>query len=310
MKIHYGLDSFEATSKVVLTTGTFDGVHLGHKKIIERLTELSKKLNGESVLLTFTPHPRLVLFPENNDLRLLNTQEEKNQLLAKSGIDHLIIHPFTREFSRLSSLEFVRDLLVNQANIHTLVIGYNHHFGRNREGGYESLEEFAEVFGFHLEEIPAEDLDNVNISSTKVRAALEEGNASLAKDYLGYEYSLTGKVVEGNKIGRSLGYPTANLEVQDRNKLVPCNGVYAVKVSVGPDEYKGMLNIGFRPTVNGDVGKRTIEVHLLDFEGDLYGREITVRFVKRIREEREFESVERLKEQLNIDFNNTQQIFR
>jgi riboflavin kinase/FMN adenylyltransferase len=308
LRIHYGIDSFESDKKVVLTTGTFDGVHLGHKKILSRIVDLAKKLKGESVLLTFHPHPRLVLFPENSDLRLLNSQSEKLQLLEETGIDHIIVHPFTHDFSRLSSLEFVRDLLVNKVGIDLLVIGYNHHFGRNREGSFDSLCEFAEVFGFDVEEIPAHDLEKVNISSTKIRHALEEGDVELAGKFLGYPYFITGSVVQGSRVGREIGFPTANIQVNERFKLIPADGVYAVQVAWKEGFLSGMLNIGVRPTVDSQK-RKSIEVHLLDFDEDIYGKELQVRFIKRIREERQFESLEALKQQLEIDQNRTRNIF-
>jgi len=307
LKLHHGIDSFKSDRKVILTTGTFDGVHLGHRKILKRLCDKAKKLGGESVLLTFHPHPRLVLFPENSDLKLLNSSEEKQQLLEEAGLDHLIVHPFTHDFSRLSSLEFVRDLLVNKVGIDALVIGYNHHFGRNREGGYESLTDFAEVFDFEVEEIPAEDLENVNISSTKIRQSLEEGNVELANSFLGHYYMLHGKVVHGSQKGRELGYPTANLKVKERYKLIPMDGVYAVEVFRGEKWLPAMMNIGVRPTVD-EKKRHSLEVHLLDFNEDLYEKDLKIRFVKRIREERQFQNIEALKEQLDIDRNRTRNI--
>ncbi len=292
---------------MILTTGTFDGVHLGHRKILKRLCDKATRLGGESVLLTFHPHPRLVLFPENSDLKLLNSQEEKFRLLEKQGLDHLIVHPFTHDFSRLSSLEFVRDLLVNKLAIDALVIGYNHHFGRNREGGFDSLTDFAEVFDFEVEEIPAEDLENVNISSTKIRQALNEGNVELANSYLDHAYELCGEVVHGSHKGRELGFPTANIKMNEHYKLIPKDGVYAVEVHHGDKWIPGMMNIGVRPTI--DKKKRhSLEVHLLDLNEDLYGKELCLRFIKRIRDEREFQNFDALKDQLQIDRSRTRNI--
>ena len=222
MKVYRGLEEFEKLDNAVVTTGTFDGVHQGHRKILDRLMEVAKKSNGESVLLTFFPHPRMVLQPES-DLKLINTIDEKIKLLRKEGIDHLIIQPFTKEFSRTTSLEFVRDLLVNQIGTKKLVIGYDHHFGRNREGSFDHLKEFGPIYGFEVEEISVQDVDNVNVSSTKVRKALEEGEVDVAANYLGHSFFIEGEVVHGKKMGRELGYPTANLKIENPYKLIPGN---------------------------------------------------------------------------------------
>jgi riboflavin kinase/FMN adenylyltransferase len=283
----------------IVTTGTFDGVHFGHRKIIDRLKQVAQKNDGETVLLTFSLHPRMVLFPDDNDLKLLNTLEEKKALLAKAGIDHLIVHPFTKEFSRTSSINFVRDILVNQLNTHRLVIGYNHHFGRNREGSFEHLKEFAPVYGFEVEEIPVQLLDDVGVSSTKIRKALGRGDVKTAADYLGYEYPLSAKVVEGEQLGRTIGFPTANLVVEDALKLIPADGVYAVKVDLGARTYKGMMNIGVKPTLGST--QRTLEVNLFDFDEQIYGASVTIHFVERIRDELGFENLEALRSQLHKD---------
>ena len=232
MKIYSSIEAFTEVDRPIVTTGTFDGVHFGHRKIIKRLRQLAHDSAGETVLLTFFPHPRIVLFPDDHGLSLLNTMEEKEALLEEAGIQHLIIHPFTKEFSRLSSINFVRDILVNQLNTHKLVIGYNHHFGRNREGSFEHLKEFAPVYGFEVEEIPAQLLDDVGVSSTKIRKALSSGAVAQAAEFLGYHYSISAQVAHGNAIGRSLDFPTANLQPNDELKLIPQNGVYAVWVVV------------------------------------------------------------------------------
>ncbi len=300
MKIYYGLNEFGNVKNPVVTTGTFDGVHLGHRKIINRLKEISLKIGGETVILSFSPHPRLVLFPEDNNLKLLSSDSEKTKLLAEAGVAHLIIHPFTKEFSRLSSAEYVRDVLVNKIGTKKLVIGYNHQFGRNREGSFEHLKEFGFSYGFEVEEIPALDLDNVNISSTKIREALIRGDISTAARYLGYNYSITGKVVQSSKTGRTIGFPTANIVPCERLKMIPSDGVYAVEVFHKGAELKGMMNIGVKPTVT-EQNKRTIEVHIFDFNKDIYDQELTVVFRKRLREEKKFSSLEGLKAQLEID---------
>ena len=268
MKVYTSIEEFQNVDRPIVTTGTFDGVHFGHRKIIDRLKKVAQNCDGETVLLTFSPHPRMVLFPDDQDLKLLNTIEEKKQLLEKAGVQHLIVHSFTKEFSRISSINFVRDVLVNKLNTHKLVIGYNHHFGRNREGSFEHLQEFAPLYGFDVEEIPVQLLDNMGVSSTKIRKALFQGNVETAAEYLGYKYQLSGTVVKGNAIGRTIGFPTANLKLVDAKKIIPNDGVYAVWVTVDGVSYKGMMNIGKKPTINNLT--RTLEVHLLEFEQDIY----------------------------------------
>ena len=280
--------------------GTFDGVHKGHKVIIDRLRQIASRFNGESVVLTFYPHPRMVLQPDN-DMRLLTTIAEKKVLLEKAGIDHLIIHPFDKKFSRLSSIEFVRDILVNQIGTKKLVIGYDHHFGRNREGSFEHLSEFGPIYGFDVEEIPAQEVDEVNVSSTKIRRALNHGEIEIAKAYLGYSYFLHGKVVHGDKLGRKLGFPTANIEVDNSYKLIPANGIYSVMVERKGQEFPGMANIGTRPTITGSNGLLKLEVNLFDFSDDLYDEELKVTFLEYIREEKKFDSTEELIEAMKED---------
>ena len=298
MRIYHNIEEFEKVQKAVVTTGTFDGVHVGHLKIINRLCELANKNGGETVLLTFFPHPRMVLFSDG-DLKLINTKNEKIALLEKAGIDHLIIHPFSREFSRLSSVEFVRDILVNKIGTNCLVIGYNHHFGRNREGTFEHLKEFGPIYGFEVEEISAEDVHEVSVSSTKIRNALKKGDIKTAKSYLDYDFGLTGIVVKGNHLGHQIGFPTANIKVLDSYKLIPANGVYGVRVKYKEEVYKGMLNIGMRPTIGG--AEKTVEVHIIDFELDLYGEELSIYFDSWIRDEQKFEHIAALKRQLEKD---------
>lgn len=300
MNVYHGIENFKKIAYPVVTTGTFDGVHLGHMTIINRLKEVAKKQNGETVLLTFFPHPRMVL-QEDNDLKLINTLQEKISLLEKAGIDHLIIHPFTREFSRLTSLEFVRDLIANKIGTKRLVIGYDHHFGRNREGSFEHLMEFGNLYGFEVEEIPAQDIDNVNVSSTKIRKALTEGDLKTANEYLTHPFSISGKVVSGAQNGRKLGYPTANIQVEEAYKLIPAFGIYAVKVQVNNQTYNGMLNIGVRPSISDADGKPTIEVNIFDFDGDIYGQDIIVQLVDRIRAEEKFPTLDDLVNQMHLD---------
>lgn len=298
MKVYNHIHEFTGAANAVVTTGTFDGVHLGHQQIIRRLRETAARTGGETVLLTFFPHPRMVLFPERAQL-LLNTQEEKTALLEKAGIDHLVVHPFTREFSMLSSADFIQDILVGKLGTKTLVIGHDHHFGRNREGSFAHLKEFGPVYGFEVEEIPAREVEHTTVSSTKIRQALGQGDVETADALLGYRYMLSGMVVKGRQLGRSIDFPTANIRVDDPYKLVPADGVYAVYVNRLGQRFKGMLNIGMRPTIDGK--ERTIEVNILDFDADLYGENLTLEFVKRLRDEQKFSGLDALKEQLQKD---------
>ncbi len=313
MKVYTDIKDFEKArlsepfiKNPIVTTGTFDGVHLGHQKIINRLQEIAKADNGEIVLLTFYPHPRMVLFPDDNELKLLSTQEEKIRLLENFGVNHLIIHPFTKDFSRLTSVEFVRNILVNAIGTKKLVIGYNHHFGRNREGSFEHLKEYSSLYGFDVEEIPAKDIDHIEISSTKIRNALLAGDVETAHNYLGHYYEISGTVVEGNKLGRTIGYPTANIHITDKYKLIPADGVYAVKVKHNNTIYNGMLNIGNNPTIKNKG--RSIEVNIFNFDKDIYTQQLSVLFVKRLRNEEKFNGIEALTEQLSIDKKNSLEI--
>ncbi len=298
MKIHQGLHTALNIPHPIVTAGTFDGVHAGHGKIIEKLKALAAEHKGETVLITFEPHPRLVLFPEDNGLKLLSTSEERNELLREAGIDHLIIVPFTKDFSRLSSNEWIH-MLVENLLLHTLVIGYDHHFGRNREGSIGQLKQLSKELEFNLVEIPAQDIDDIRVSSTKIRQALMEGDVKSANSCLGHPYSFTGIVVEGNRKGREIGYPTANLEIRNPLKLIPADGVYAVNAVVDNKIHQGMLNIGFRPTVDGK--KHAIEVHIFNLEQNLYGTAITIQLMSRIRNEIKFENIDALKSQLDHD---------
>lgn len=299
MKIYEGLAGFTPVRNAVVTSGTFDGVHLGHQKILNRIREIARTIHGETVLITFWPHPRLVLYPDEHNLRLLSTFEEKTKLLRQFGIDHLITIPFTQEFSQMSSQEFISKILIESIETKKLVIGYDHRFGKNREGSFEYLKANSLTFGFELEEIPRQDVDEIGVSSTKIRRALESGDVITASNCLGRPYELNGIVIKGQQIGRSIGFPTANIHIPNDYKLIPKDGVYAVEASVDGSIYKAMLNIGNRPTVDGT--KKTVEANLFDFQGDLYDRQITVYFREFLREERKFENLEALKIQLVLD---------
>ena len=301
MKIYSNINEFTGVDRPIITTGTFDGVHFGHRKIIDRLIKTADSNKGESVILTFSPHPRMVLFPDDHGLQLINTIEEKIELLEKAGVQHLIIHPFTLEFSRMTSIQFVRDILVNQFKTHKLVIGYDHHFGRNREGSFAHLKEFSPLYGFEVEEIPVQLLDDVGVSSTKIRNALLDGQVDLANEYLGYQFTILGKVIKGKQIGRKIGFPTANLLVQDSTKLIPKEGVYSVDVLFNKVVYQAMMNIGQSPTVG--VKSRRLEVHIFDFDQDIYEQSIRVFLKEKIRDEIRFESLDLLKQQLQKDKN-------
>lgn len=299
MKIYEGLNEFLPVKNPVVTSGTFDGVHLGHQKILHRIREIARSVEGETVLITFWPHPRLVLYPEEHKLRLLSTFEEKAKLLRQFGIDHLVTIPFTKEFSQLTSKEFIEEVIVNKIQTKKLVIGYDHRFGKNREGSFEYLKENCSSYGFELEEISRQDVDEIGVSSTKIRQALESGDIETANSYLGRPYELNGLVVKGQQIGRSIGFPTANVHIPNDYKLIPKDGVYAVEASVNGSIYKSMLNIGNRPTVDGS--KKSVEAHLFDFQGDLYDKQITIYLKAYLREEQKFENLEGLKAQLQKD---------
>ncbi len=300
MQIHYDLNNFKALNPVV-TIGTFDGVHLGHREVISELKVLSNLSGGESVIFTFEPHPRVVLSPLEDSLRLLSTKEEKINLMRNIGVDHLVIYPFTTEFSRLTYAEFVTGILVGKMNISSLVVGYDHRFGQGREGDFHSLEVLSRSLNFKVEQLSQLIVENKVVSSTKIRNALEKGNISQANHYLGYKYTLSGKVVEGNRIGRTIGFPTANIDTCDQHKLVPGDGVYAVNIECDGKTYNGMLNIGIRPTVNSNADHKTIEVNIFDFDEDIYNHNITALFVDKIRDEKKFERLEDLQEQLKKD---------
>jgi len=308
VKVYHSIEDFPSEINTIITTGTFDGVHKGHKQVIKRLNDIAKKQGCESVLLTFYPHPRHVLYPDDQQLKLLNTIDEKTEELKKSGLQHFVVHEFTKEFSRTKSVNFIRDLLVNKLKMKHMVVGYNHHFGRNREGSYDDLKELAELYNFELERIPPQNEGDVTISSTKVRELLLTGDVEKAATYLGYSYPINGKVVKGNARGRTIGFPTANILVENMWKLIPTDGVYAVKIKLKKKQFYGMLNIGERPTLSDN--EHRIEVHIFDFSADIYGADIKVEFVKRIRDEQQFDNLELLKKQLQIDENNCKKFFR
>jgi riboflavin kinase/FMN adenylyltransferase len=299
MRIYYSIDDFSPVKNAVVTSGTFDGVHVGHKKILSRLTEVARKSGGETVVITFWPHPRLVLYPDDKQLRLLNTFEEKAELLKKQGVNHLLRIPFTKEFSQLSSEDFITKILVEKIGTKKLVIGYDHHFGKNREGSFEQLKLNAPKYGFEVEEIPRQDVDHVTVSSTTIRKAIESADLDTANHLLGQPYMLSGRVVKGDQLGRQLGYPTANIEIDSIHKLIPADGIYAVHVHHASIPYKGALYIGNRPTVDGT--KKVIEVNIFNFAKEIYGESLTVEFYKFIRGDQKFDSLEELKAQITID---------
>lgn len=315
MRIYRSLDEFKSLDNAIVTIGTFDGVHIGHQKILNNLVSCAKENQGESVLLTFFPHPRLIINPDDENLRLINDIEEKVHQLAISGLDHLIITPFTRDFSNQNAEEYIRNVLVNKLGTKTIIIGYDHHFGKDRKGSIKDLKRLSEIYDFQVLEIPKQDIEDVAVSSTRIREALIMGNIETANKYLGYPFELTGTVVKGDQIGRQIGFPTANLNINESHKLIPAYGIYAVEVeifdsrpSINATEYvipspqqtaSGMCYIGTRPTIDGMV--RKIEVNLLDFKDDLYNKTIQVKFLKHIRGDERYDSLEELQEQIKID---------
>ncbi len=309
MKIHRDLNDFYARNPV-LTVGTFDGVHLGHRKIIARLLNLAKAINGESIIFTFDPHPRKIVASAETNLRLLTTLDEKIELFEQSGIDHLIIYPFTPEFAQLTYEQFVEQILVGQIHTKSLVVGYDHKFGRGRQGDFEFLKGCADRHEFQIEKLDVLLMNESNVSSTKIREAIQIGDFDTANAFLGYSFVLHGTVVEGQKLGRQIQFPTANIEASDPDKIIPGYGVYAVQAKVQNKTYRGMLNIGSRPTVNHNADHRSIEVHLFDFDSDIYGEHLELIFFRKLREEQKFESLDALKEQLARDKADTISFFQ
>jgi riboflavin kinase/FMN adenylyltransferase len=302
MQIHHNTDHLPAFRKAVVTIGTFDGVHTGHARILHQLREEAIRVDGETVIITFFPHPRKVVKGGTQDIRLINTLPEKIDLLSWQGIDHLVIVPFTEAFSQLSAQEYIEEFLLAKFHPHTVIIGYDHRFGKGRQGDYHLLEAFSTSAGFHLQEIPVQLLDEVSVSSTRIREAILRADIATANQLLGYPFFFSGKVVKGNQLGRTLGYPTANLEINSAEKLIPVDGVYAVEAQLLPAEaprLKGMMGIGIRPTINGT--HRTVEVNLFDFDQDIYGRELRVFVIKYLRPELKFNSLDELKTALAQD---------
>lgn len=299
MKVYYSLNELPQIKNAIVTQGTFDGVHVAHLVILNRLKQIATERKGESVVITFHPHPRMVIFPDDHGLKLLHTLDEKIAALEKAGVDHLLIIPFTKDFSRLTSLQFIQDIIVNKLNTKVLVIGYNHRFGKNREGTFVNLKEYSSIYGFEVEEIPEQDIDDVAVSSSQIRIALNNGDVKLASKYLLYPYQIKGKVTKGKQLGRTIGFPTANIVLNDENKQIPADGVYAVIVFFNKRTFFGMLNIGMRPTVDGLT--HTVEVHMFDFDEDIYDKELSVQFVDKLRNEIKFENLAALTNQLEND---------
>lgn len=300
MKIFKSIKDFSSDKETILTLGTFDGVHKGHQKILKKITQGTENGKYESLVLTFFPHPRMVL-QDNSDIKLLNTIEEKIYLLEAIGIENLVIHPFDEIFSQLTAEDFVRTVLVDQFNIHKIIIGHDHRFGKNRTANIDDLIGFGEKYGFEVEQISVQEINDISVSSTKVRKSLLEGDMALANKYLGYNYFLSGTVVKGKQLGRTIGFPTANIKIEEDYKLIPHNGVYIVRSMINKKTVFGMMNIGFNPTVSGE--KLAIEIHFLDFDTNLYDQKLTVSILKYLRSEQKFDSVDLLTQQLEKDKN-------
>ena len=298
MKTIHGIENFPADEASIVTIGTFDGVHLGHQQILKQLIDTSRKSKLKSVLLTFFPHPRMVLQPDIS-MRLIQTIQEREKALQKTGLDYLVIHPFSTEFSRLSADDYVKQILVEQLNVRKVVVGYDHRFGRNRTASLEDMYHYADIHEFEVIEINAEKIESTAVSSTKIRKAIDEGNIELANTYLGHSFTIEGMVIDGDKRGRELSYPTANIDLQNQHKIVPKQGVYLVKSKLKGRVVYGMMNIGTKPTFGTTMP--SIEVHFFDWNGDLYGQAVQVELLKWVREERKFSSVEELQTQIQAD---------
>ncbi|GFZ88907.1 riboflavin biosynthesis protein [Aquaticitalea lipolytica] len=301
MKKNINFTNYNNSNATIVTIGTFDGVHIGHQKIIKRLVDIAHKKHLNSVVLTFFPHPRMVL-QNNNDIKLLNTIEERETILSDLGLDYLVVKTFTKKFANLSAEEFVKNILVDKLNAKHIIIGYDHRFGKGRSANIDDLKSFGKQYDFEVEEISVQDIEDVSVSSTKIRIALNDGDILTANTYLGYSFYITGKVVKGKGLGRKIGFPTANLEIAEDYKLIPKNGVYVIKTSIENKLVYGMMNIGMNPTVNGT--KKTIEAHFFNFNNDIYNQTLKIEFVARLRDEQKFESVELLKKQLKLDEKN------
>lgn len=307
MKIYHNIEDFAPLTNAIVTSGTFDGVHLGHQLILSRLKETAKNQNGETVVITFWPHPRLIVSPDSDGILLLSTLEEKIELLENFGINHLLILPFTRKLSELSGHDYVEKILLKGIGTKTLVIGYDHRFGKNREGGFDFLKNNTDKYKIDIVEIPRQEIENLTISSTKIRKALLQGRIEEAKGLLGRNYSFSGLVKKGRQLGRTIGFPTANVHTEKTYKLIPSKGVYAVKVYLRDKMYKGVMNIGSRPTVEGEG--ITQEVHILDFDDDIYGEKLKVEIISFLRSEKKFNDIKELVKQIRIDCDNAKTVF-
>lgn len=299
MHIYHHIDDFTPLKNAVVTIGTFDGVHIGHRKNISGIKELAENTGGETVILTFFPHPRMILHPEDDSIKLITTIAEKAALMEALGVDHLIITPFSRDFSNQSAESYIRDVLVNKIGTKKIVIGYDHRFGKDRQGGFEDLQRLGPVYGFDVVEIPEQDINEVAISSTRIRHALLSGDIELANTCLGYPFFITGTVIRGDQIGRQIGYPTANIAIEEKYKLIPADGIFAVKVNITGEQYDGMAYIGARPTVNGLT--RNIEVNIFDFDREIYNQQISMEFHNFVRGDMKFNSLDELKAQIARD---------
>ncbi|MBK9283479.1 MAG: bifunctional riboflavin kinase/FAD synthetase [Sphingobacteriaceae bacterium] len=291
---------FRIEKPTIVTIGTFDGVHLGHQKILSRLQQLKKKHGLTTLVLTFEPHPRMILEPDNDELKLLTLIDEKLDMLENYGVDVTVVYPFDKEFSNIEAVDYIENILVNNLHVKYLVIGYDHHFGKNRGGNIKLFEKLKDKYGYHIEEIDALDIDKSTISSSRIRKSIEQGHMNMANNFLGHNYFLNATVVHGKKLGRTLGYPTANLKIVSKNKLIPKQGVYFVTVTFGKNNYYGMLNIGLNVTTDTDTNIK-IEVNIFDFEGDLYGKTLKISFNNYLREEKKFNNLEELTQALNRD---------
>ena len=308
MKVHYGIESYKNIKNPVVTVGTFDGVHYGHQKIINRLKRIADECDGESVLLTFDPHPRKVLFKEQS-LKLINTIDEKIKILSNLGLDHLVIYPFTNDFSMFSAQEYISELLIKTLKTHFLVIGYDHHFGNKREGDINLLKKAEKKYPFNLEEIKAHEIDEIKVSSTKIRNAIDNGNIHLFEEYCGRNFEFSGSVVYGNGIGKTINTATANIKVNEDDKIIPADGVYAVLCQLNNNFHKGIMNIGVKPSINTS-NKKTIEVHLFDFDMDIYKKSLNIEVISKIRDETKFPSINDLKNQIAKDIIKAKQILK
>ncbi len=307
-KIYNQINELQLKNGTIITIGTFDGVHLGHKKILNQLIDKKKQSGLETMVFTFDPHPRKVLFPDQQDLKLITNTNEKVSLLSEIGIDHVIVYPFSKAFSEINPDEYIGEILVEKLKAKCIIVGYDHRFGKNRVGGLDLLMKYAEKYNYEVIEIAAEDINSINISSTQIRKAIESGNIELANQFLGYSFFISGKVSEGKKLGRTIGFPTANISISDADKIIPKNGVYAVKVEIKNELFNGMLNIGINPTVSTTLQLK-MEVHLFDFNQQVYGEDIKVSFIYRVRDEQKFSGIEALKNQLELDKQHIMSLF-